>query len=337
LIDEVSVQGVVMSTAGIGASKWDAISEPFFRLDDRRLELNLFCTRNALDKELLKKSWLARHRDGFYKTIFLRWGIDEDCWAKRLNEWEEHVNRYFEIYKNGENPLPTHLGTKRLEKLSSSLGVLDNKFSMLLSVNGTMLAAVGLMLASVPKLIDYVHYSKPTEWLIRISLEGIFALIIICNMFNIWHGLLGFRRIVWGDLTGFESAEKAEQRNVQYMIVSVARRTNLFRVISFVTRCAFRLFTIFIAGTLLVLLALFAKDVGSDFRASSSPQASSASSRTVPISRLPIVPVTPPEMPPVSATTATGTGQKGPVVISPTKSTKHKISKLKCCRCRYSR
>src|SRR5579875_2272839 len=105
---------------------------------------------------------------------------------------------------------------------------------MLLAINGALFGFVSILLAHPDGLIDLIPVGSIVrflhldlgihprvclktflwasinnldetilQWVARIWIEGHLAIMVILALFNIWYSLRGFRRLVWGDLTGY--------------------------------------------------------------------------------------------------------------------------------------
>ncbi len=230
--------------------RFSASVEKFFRLENTAIEWDMFCHLNALDHKVKERSILARHRDRLFKVLLFRRHVAPDVWLDRFEEWESHLTVYFELMDlnpgaiaapTSSPPARAH-GTRRIDRLFGHLAVLDSKFSMLLTVNTTMLGAFTLTLTQLRAYFVFLGFPATragfvVQELIEAPLFLLLSLLICGSLFNLWHALRGFRRIVWGDLDGYENDPIAGERaQTDYLIISVARRTNLFRVIAHVTK-----------------------------------------------------------------------------------------------------
>jgi uncharacterized membrane protein len=155
----------------------------------------------------------------------------------------------------------TKHGTERLALLFDHLQILDGKFSMLLSINSVIVALVGLSLNETTGLFDQIRSfgtrgASWFQWLILVIL----AMTIVISFFDIWYAIRGFRRIVWGDLTATNNDDgrfdvaKGEREYALSLILSLARRTNVFRIVANSTRWAIGFFMTFavLAGVMFV-------------------------------------------------------------------------------------
>ncbi len=323
----------------------------FYELIDEDEEWVLFCSINAFDRHLYRTRYSAKVRDWSFWLVFhllrrlrnmrqqiglLRlWRLSRvwrrrellsrlgeaskeekpkiHPWIKRLSQWQRHLDVYFDLSSDLPNRgASSASGVKRLEFISSKLGILDGKFGMLLTINGALFGFVALLLAHPDSLIDlmpvrsidrffhfclhlhprilfpnvgwirgqstrHLQYLTETmlQWIARIWIEGHLAVIVILALFNIWYALRGFRRIVWGDLIGyrtvagqfvkFKNKYEAAEENERYLVISLARRTNLFRIVSFATNRAFKYFLRLAITVLFILTCRFVADIHHDF------------------------------------------------------------------------
>jgi hypothetical protein len=147
--------------------------------------------------------------------------------------------------------------------LFNHLQILDGKFSMLLAVNSVVVALVALSLQETTDLFNKLRSLEifGASWVQGLILM-ILALTIIISFFNIWYAIRGFRRVVWGNLGctdgtngEFDAAER-ERKYARVLILSLARRTNIFRIVAHSTRWAIGLFMTFafLAGVLFLFV-----------------------------------------------------------------------------------
>ena len=254
------------------------VVEKFFDLDNYDEERKLFCTLTALEP---KRSSLDRLRDWFFQVIFRCRCTSEEGrqrWERRLFDWERHLDAYFQIadkkgtdvsYAGTGPPAPISSysvgkhGTDRISWLFEHLQILDGKFSMLLSVNSVIVALVALSLQETTELFNRMRSLEifGASWFQRLIL-AILAPTIIISFFNIWYAIRGFRRVVWGNLGCTDSANgefDAAKRELEYtrvLILSLARRTNIFRIVANSTRRAIGLFMTFavLAGVMFLFV-----------------------------------------------------------------------------------
>jgi hypothetical protein len=222
-------------------------------------------------------AWL---RDWIFKWIFTllllrRVRTDIDCWVTRVNAWIAHLDNYLKICRSKtspvkrEDPLITDHGNERLAHLFELLKILDGKFSMLLTINSVMVAILGLAIKSSTDAFGNFQTQDATgvhrDWF---GLGVFFAICIPTAMClsNIWHTIRGFRRLVWGDLGKnpyqnrppgegepdgsrpkhlIQSLQQAESDFSLQLILSLIRRTCVFRVIAQSTRYAFAAFVLY--------------------------------------------------------------------------------------------
>ena len=209
-----------------------------------------FCHLNALDEKQRTESRFARWRARLFFFLIWERSTSDKCWFDRLEEWQSHLNVYFGLadkLARDENSacgstIRSTYGTRRIDHLFAHLGTLDSKFGMLLSENGALLGAFTFLLTNISKLVDFVRFPVSKIGVLRnVGFERfLFVLLvslIVLSMFNLWHILRAFRRVVWGDLTSFEQAAKAgEQTQTDCLIISIARRTDVFRIVAAVTK-----------------------------------------------------------------------------------------------------
>ena len=232
----------------------DELLEKFFELDDPQKERELFWTVNHLEPHFSTNHPYRTRRDEIWRALF--WGkpILGNPWKNRLNLWATHIDRYVEI-KNGQQK--PSLGAERLDKLNVLLTILDQKVGMTLSSSSLLLAGVAFFVSLLPALTEWI---KIPVWLGSAFLLGFYLLVFVILIFcllAIWFSLRGFRRVVWGDL-GLSKKETPEEREAEYaafLIISVARRTNMFRAATVMIRRAIQGLFIFavLAGALLII------------------------------------------------------------------------------------
>jgi uncharacterized membrane protein len=259
------------------------VVKKFFDLDSYGEERKLFCTLTALEA---KQSWRDRLRNWFFQAIFRCRYTDEkgrELWERRLFDWERHLDAYFQIADKkkkggsyaGTGPTGTEStatissysvgkhGTERIGWLFEHLQVLDAKFSMLLAVNSVVVALVGLSLNETTDLFGRMRSLGlfGASWFQGLIL-AILSFTIMISFFNIWYAIRGFRRVVWGNLGCTDSANgefdaaKREREYAHILILSLARRTNIFRIVAHWTRWAIGLFMTFavLAGVMFVIV-----------------------------------------------------------------------------------
>jgi uncharacterized membrane protein len=134
---------------------------------------------------------------------------------------------------------------------------------MLLAVNSVVVALVALSLNETAELFNRMRSLKifGAYWL-QWPILVILSLTIIVSFFNIWYAIRGFRRVVWGDMHSKDCADgkfNAAERELGYarvLILSLARRTNIFRIVAKSTRWAIGLFMTFavLAGVMFVIV-----------------------------------------------------------------------------------
>jgi hypothetical protein len=224
----------------------------FFKLDDSTTERSLFFARPAIDKE----SWLRP----FVGQRKLRKGVR--LWRTRLKAWEHHLDEYDKI---ANLPRTTLSGAHRIDQLNILLGVLDSKIGMSLGFNSLLLSGVGLFLTWVPSLVE--HARNLTRAHVFLVVFRIIVLAILGVLLTSLTVLLrGFRRVVWGDLSREELAEgtlpkdeerlpKKEKEYSRFLIISLARRTNIFRISTYLTKWALRGLAVVIALSMVVSIA----------------------------------------------------------------------------------
>ncbi len=255
--------------------RWMDAAGRFFNLENTKAEWALFCHLNALDEKLKSESRFARWRQQIFFLLLWEWSTSDECWFRRLEEWQSHLDVYFGLADRAapaEGFLAGSIGrssygTRRIDHLFGHLGVLDTKFGMLLSVNAAMLGAFTFLLTNISKLLDYVRFPvSKAGVLLNVGFELFFYLLllrlIVLSLFNLWHILRGFRRIVWGDLNGFEgNPEGGEQAQTDCLIISIARRTNVFRIVADVTKRIYFGLVVFATVALLLLGLRYVRDL----------------------------------------------------------------------------
>jgi hypothetical protein len=252
--------------------------EEFFRLDDPQKEKELFYARNDLDRKYRKKGRIARRLDDYLWKPLDTWmknrlgtkSPHQDPWLVRFRAWEQHLNAYTTIKaatatqsSDTSEVVPrtrvpqtpsTPPGVDHIDKMNGILTILDTKIGMLLAANAFVVSGIGLLINGAPKLTDWIsgHYTRYVLGLVFNSL--LFGVVFLC-LFNLWFLLRGFRRVVWGNLEAATATEGDLARiYVGFLIMSAARRTNMFRIVTYVTRYAFALLVLFAIGAASVLL-----------------------------------------------------------------------------------
>src|SRR6266550_10482 len=212
----------------------------FFDLDKRSDELKLFVAGHALNVN----SWFNRRASAndLKRTL--------DPWLERFVQWEDHINAYHEL-EGGR------YGTKRIDKLSKHLDVLDTKIGIALNFNSLLVAGVSLF---APWITNFgLSLCSSGRWVFEVFVVLVFVVLGLL-VWNLGILLRGFRRVVWGRLgastsnsqeqnsekeaegktetaeEGNKKAEKDEEDYVRFLIMSVARRTNCFRISTYITK-----------------------------------------------------------------------------------------------------
>jgi hypothetical protein len=230
----------------------------FFDLDAWDVECLLFLSRTTLDKGSLLNRVIWRWAKRWEKSGY-------DFWVKRFKDWERHLNIYEQLRNspiplrrkqdvNGQSePSKTKVdeddaadgsNTWRIDKLNGLLNILDTKIGMALSFNSLLLAGVSFLLARISGLADP---SKCTA-----LLQVLAFLVLVLLLASLWVLLRGFRRVVWGDLGHNTTGNPTEMNEEQaknmlvkeesdyagYLIIAVSRRTNTFRISTYLTKAA---------------------------------------------------------------------------------------------------
>jgi hypothetical protein len=225
--------------------------EDFFELDSWKSEWGLFLSRACIDNKKPLRCWVA--------GLFVKDGKQQ--WIDRLCRWQDHLDEYDKIVDVSEQKSasstaeqsPAALVAKarilRLTQLHSFLSILDNKIGMSLSFNSLLLGAVGVFLTWVPGLLEK---APDPHWKLDflLAFRGLTVLVLGILLTSLWVLLLGFRRVVWGDLTrtrATDSVEKAKEYS-RFLIISLTRRTNAFRISTYLTK-----FALAIVGFLIVM------------------------------------------------------------------------------------
>jgi hypothetical protein len=176
-------------------------------------------------------------------------------WIKRCEAWLVHATAWAQLK---ESSLAHGTKENRIAFLFDHLNVLDTKLGMLLNFNSILLVSINVMFSLISNftrapgeqsLARRLFMLHPQTMLIFIGASGFFA---ACWFVATMLGLLGQRRLVWGDLgrihekTGARQLkvaelgdgallERAEQEHVQALIVAVVKRSNKFRIATAVT------------------------------------------------------------------------------------------------------
>jgi hypothetical protein len=244
--------------------------EQFFKLDKTTEELKLFVSRACIDKRKPVRRWLAG------------WFVEDgmQVWLDRLRDWKFHLDQYDKIVelserkpakpedtlekipaaaKSEETDEKTTAAAKsevrRLTHLHSFLSILDSKIGMSLSFNSLLLGAVGVFLTWVPGLLEKTP-SPYGKWAFLLVFRGITVVALGILLMSLWVLLLGFRRVVWGDLTKTTAenlVDKAREYS-RFLIISLTRRTNTFRISTYLTKIALVILGMLIVMAMIVSL-----------------------------------------------------------------------------------
>ena len=235
----------------------------FFELENMDKEWDMFATRNMLDNERHSQSTIAALRDRLCLQFRRGRNVTLDCWFSRFEEWDKHLDGYLAIdsatVATRVTAGPSH-GTKRVDKLTSHLSTLDTKLSMAIGLNSLLLAGSTFLVKETDDLVAFAAFpGTASGWMTAKVLQGLLyfflALAMGCCLSNIWHGLRAFRRVVWGDLHLYPgNPTEGERRQTDFLIISLTRRTNLFRVITYVTTLACQFIFCYTAFALLILV-----------------------------------------------------------------------------------
>ena len=182
-------------------------------------------------------------------------------WITRCEAWLVHATAWAHLKESAEAPGP---GNARIDFLFQHLSILDAKLGMLLNFNSILLISINVMFGLIGSftrgadeknhtLARRLFESHPGTMWVFITASALFA---ICWFIATILGLLGQRRLVWGDLGRIhevvaqktrarhlqlaelddqELLQRAEQEHVQALIVAVVKRSNRFRIATVVT------------------------------------------------------------------------------------------------------
>ena len=242
--------------------------ERFFKLDKVTDELKLFISRAWIDKRKPVRRWLAG------------WFVEDgmQVWLDRLRDWQSHLDQYDKIVEVSERKTPdksekglekhdkeklketaaAKSEVRRLTHLHGFLSILDSKIGMSLGFNSLLLGAVGVFLTWVPGLLEKAP-NPHRKWAFLLAFRGITVLALGILLLSLWVLLLGFRRVVWGDLTRTKADEIVDKAReyARFLMISLTRRTNAFRISTYLTKIALVILGVLIVMAMIVsLLAL---------------------------------------------------------------------------------
>jgi hypothetical protein len=219
-------------------------------------------------------SWERVKHDSTSK-IHLSWVFrpGNPAWLERCHQWylhitiweklkQGHTQEQFSAAPNPVSTAPNPLSgapdsskkailkatDKRIDVLFQHLGILDNKFGTLLTLNGLfILLPVYLMTSYVDKTRNPSQPVVPNQYVMPLAWV-LFGLLLLMWGSNVFLCLISLRRIIWGNLgatvfegykpfdpikPGFEDypkIEKAENLFVKLLIMVVVDRSNNFRI-----------------------------------------------------------------------------------------------------------
>lgn len=194
-------------------------------------------------------------------------------WSERCDKWLLHATVFPYIKTKGgdsSNDEPEKQvidkgiefwGDARIAFLNDHLNILDGKINMMLTFNTLFLIAFNVLLNALfsltpkrtpPQILHFVFDRYQLPALLLTCLTITFAIVWFCITFLC---LLAARRIVWGDLgkglsestlqslidpagrlTGFnKELDIVETAHVRALIVAIVKRTNKFRIASYLT------------------------------------------------------------------------------------------------------
>jgi hypothetical protein len=165
-----------------------------------------------------------------------------ECWKERLERWRLHFAVYQVIDSSpGED----------IRSMFSHLTVLDGKFSLALTINSFILTATTFLVTHVSDLTALLKNAAMKDGF-QDGLIGLSGVIGFFSLLNMWNCLKGVRRVVWGDLGHWLTAERAsnnstaialrgdfdraKQDHAKFLILAIARRTNRFRIAIYMTK-----------------------------------------------------------------------------------------------------
>ena len=126
---------------------------------------------------------------------------------------------------------------------------------MSLSFNSLLLGAVGVFLTWVPGLLEKAP-NPYRKWAFLMVFRGLTVVVLGILLMSLWVLLLGFRRVVWGDLTRTKADEivnKAREYS-RFLMISLTRRTNAFRISTYLTKTALVILGVLIVMAMIVSL-----------------------------------------------------------------------------------
>jgi hypothetical protein len=165
-----------------------------------------------------------------------------ECWKERLEKWCLHFALYQAIDSSPGEPI---------QSMFTHLTVLDGKFSLALTINSFILTATTFLVTHVSDMTALLN-NAPMKAGFQDGLIGLSGVIGIFSLLNMWNCLKGVRRVVWGDLGHWITAERpsnnptaivlrgdvdrAKHDHAKFLILAIARRTNRFRIAIYVTK-----------------------------------------------------------------------------------------------------
>lgn len=251
-------------------TRFDRLLQSFFKLDSKWQEIGLFFARPFLVCKFIRKispwQW--------------PWNCGQMAWKGRLEKWKKHLLAYEElevfirpplprtgrsgfspfriksagpafakaVKRSGTSPFtPQALGTDRIDQLNQMLNVLDQKVGMALNFNSLLFAGVSFLTTWLVGLIEKSG-DTPHKTEIIAACQAVAAVTVALLAFTLFILLVGFRRLVWGDLgekipeavpSNRRQVLAAKKRlHIDHLILAVALRTNVFRISTYLSSSA---------------------------------------------------------------------------------------------------
>ena len=155
---------------------------------------------------------------------------DHCVYQERFKAWENHINKGCELENASKPNALKNIGGERIILLNKLLSIIDTKVGMLLSTNSFLLAATGFGRVWLADLLKAQSCHPVAPVISYTSL--FFVLVLLIGSLSI--ALMAFRRVVWGNLEHTPAPQygddEQEIKNTGFLIMSVTRRTNKFRI-----------------------------------------------------------------------------------------------------------
>lgn len=188
-----------------------------------------------------------------WKLFWHRRNPRHECWKKRLEDWRVH----FAIYRQLFSATPDTTSVD-IDSMGGHLSVLDNKFGQILTFNSLILTITTVLAGHASDLAGLLKTDAMKDEFTKCFIGLTMIIGLLCLM-NMWNCLKGIRRVVWGDLGRWlqraEAGTKVEVKgdferargdHAKFMLLSIARRTNRFRIAIYLTKaimvCVFVLY-----------------------------------------------------------------------------------------------